>query len=46
MLRGLIQRLSFVTPSCRHSRESGNPVQHPSFKRAFLDACCIGTKRA
>ena len=39
MLGSLIQRLSLATPPCRHSRESGNPVQCPSFKRAFLDAC-------
>ena len=39
MLGSLIQRLSLATPPCRHSRASGNPVLHPSFKRAFLDVC-------
>ena len=33
-----MQRLSLATPPCRHSRESGNPVQHPSFTRALLIA--------
>ena len=49
MLRSLMQRLRFAA----HSRESGNPAQHPSLKWAFLDACfrrhdtgISGTKRA